>query len=68
MKLFVIVFIATFLKFATETFAILVLSFNTDTVMYNDPKWSYTLKKSCSKCCKIFKVCELFGLLYIKGF
>ena len=26
MKLFVIVFIATFLKFATETFAILVLS------------------------------------------
>ena len=24
---------------------------------HNVPKWSDTLQKSCSKCCKIFKVC-----------
>ena len=26
-------------------------------LMHNVPKWSDTLHKSCSKCCKIFKVC-----------
>ena len=26
-------------------------------LMLNVPKWSDTLQKSCSKCCKIFKVC-----------
>ena len=26
-------------------------------LMHNAPKWSDTLKKSCSICCKIFKVC-----------
>ena len=25
--------------------------------MHNGPKWSDTLSKSCSICCKIFKVC-----------
>ena len=25
-------------------------------LMHNVPKWSDTLQKSCSKCCKIFKV------------
>ena len=28
-----------------------------NSLMYNIPKWSDTLWKSCSKCCKIFKVC-----------
>ena len=28
--------------------------------MHNVPKWSDRLKKSCSKCCKIFKVCLTF--------
>ena len=26
-------------------------------LLRNVAKWSDTLKKSCSKCCKIFKVC-----------
>ena len=62
MKLFVIVFIATFLKFATETFAILVLSFNTDTVMYNDPKWSYTLAANAARFSKCVNFLDYYTL------
>ena len=28
-----------------------------DPLMHNVSKWSNTLQKSCSICCKIFKVC-----------
>ena len=37
-------------------------------LMHNVPKWSDTLQKSCSKCCKLFKVClTILGHYALKG-
>ena len=39
-----------------------------DHLMHNVPKWSDRLSKSCSKCCKIFKVClTILGHYALKG-
>ena len=37
-------------------------------LMHNVPKWSDTLKKTCGKCCKIFKVClTILGRYALNG-
>ena len=37
-------------------------------LMHNVPKWLDTLQKSCSKCCKIFKVyLTILGHYALKG-
>ena len=37
-------------------------------LMHNVPKWSDTLSRSCSICCKIFKVClTILGYYALKG-
>ena len=37
--------------------------------MHDLPNWSDTLKKSCSKCCNIFKVClTILGHYALKGY
>ena len=42
-------------------------SIDLNAVMHNILKWSDTLQKSCSKCCKIFKkISDHFEILYIK--
>ena len=44
------------------------LFLNFSPLMHNYPKWSDTLSKSCSICCKIFKsVSDHFGTLCITG-
>ena len=44
------------------------LALSINHVKHNVSKWSDTLQKSCSKCCKIFKVClTILGHYAIKG-
>ena len=39
-----------------------------ENLMHNIPKWADTFKKSCSICCKVFKVCvTIFRCNELKG-
>ena len=45
-----------------------LLSLNLNILMHNVPKWSDTLLKSCTICCKIFKVClTILGFYALKA-
>ena len=45
-----------------------LLQFLVNPLMHNVPKWSDTVKRFCSKCCKIFKVClAILGHYALKG-